>query len=517
MKNSKSLKIVTIFSLLFIYCISTFAQADIPRQTTAITYPENEVVNLQFRGTTRFPRMKGEAKIKRTAKNGTEIELSVSKMPRPFELGAGYATYVLWAVSPSGHADNLGEIKRRGFWEFDSSISVTTPLQNFALIITAEPHFLVRRPSRVVMLENLNPAAKSGRLIPVNKSVQYFGNSSDYFRDARTPEIAEIDYQKTPSTVLQAKQAVALARYAGADRDAREELQQAESLLQSADDAWRAGRPEAQVDISARQAISAAVKAEETAYIRKEARDKRNEKIQQDAELAKSENKVADVQRQMDDLRAELASEQRARELAERDAQNYNEQVKQLRAENNKLREDLFRARSESEDAKVRLARFEGERQVVDVQRERDARLVRLKSNVPVIIQSLKPFGEVRQTERGLILTLNDTYWTGARSNSIAANAENKLANLANVLSGNQDYRILIEAHTDNQGKAEDLQGLSESRAAAILERLTSGGVDSTRVESSGFGGNLPVAPNNTLANRGKNRRVEIVLIPSID
>jgi outer membrane protein OmpA-like peptidoglycan-associated protein len=517
MKNSISLKVVLIFSLLLIYASTAFAQADLPRQTTAITYPQNENVTVQFRGTTRFPRMKGEAKIKRTTRNITQIDLSVSKMPRPIELGAGYATYVLWAISPDGHADNLGEIKRRGFWEFDSKISVTSTLQSFALIVTAEPHFLVRRPSRVVMLENLNPSARSGRVIPVAKTVQFFGNSSDYFRDSRTPEIAEIDYQKTPSTVLQAQQALALARYAGADRDAREELQQAESLLQSADDGWRAGRPEDQIDITARQAISAAVKAEETAYVRRAAREKRNEKIQQDAELAKSENKVADAQRLVDDLRAELAAEQRSRELAERDAQNYNEQVKQLRAENAKLREDLFRARSESEDAKVRLARYEGERQVIDAQRERENRLVRLKANVPVLIQSLKPYGEVRQTERGLIVTLNDTYWTGARSNNVAAAAESKLANLANVLSANQDYKIMVEAHTDNQGTPADLQGLSESRAAAIMERLTNAGVEPTRVEATGFGASLPVAPNTTVANRGKNRRVEVVLIPSID
>ena len=94
--------------------------------------------------------MKGEGKIKRTNKNGTEIELSISKMPRPFELGAGYATYILWAISPDGQVDNLGEIKRRGFFEFDSKISVTTPLQTFALIVTAEPHFLVRRPSQAI-------------------------------------------------------------------------------------------------------------------------------------------------------------------------------------------------------------------------------------------------------------------------------------------------------------------------------------------------------------------------------
>jgi hypothetical protein len=240
---------------------TVFSQVDVPRRTTAITYPLDEQVFVQFRGTTRFPRMKGEAKVRRTGRNGSVIELSVSKMPRPFELGAGYATYVLWAISPDGQVDNLGEIKRRGFFEFDSKMNVTTPLQTFALIITAEPHFLVRRPSSAIMLENLSPYTTSGKVIATTPAVQYFGNASDYFKDARTPEIAEVDYSKTPSTILQGKQAVALARYAGADRDAPEELKEAETLLQNAEESWKAGRDEETVDITARRAISTAVKA----------------------------------------------------------------------------------------------------------------------------------------------------------------------------------------------------------------------------------------------------------------
>ena len=91
------------------------AQVDVARKTTAVTYPLDLVVMVQFRGTTRFPRMKGDAKIRRTGRNGTQVELSVSKMPRPFELGAGYATYVLWAISPDGQFDNMGEINAEGF------------------------------------------------------------------------------------------------------------------------------------------------------------------------------------------------------------------------------------------------------------------------------------------------------------------------------------------------------------------------------------------------------------------
>ncbi|MGB5014848.1 MAG: DUF4398 domain-containing protein, partial [Pyrinomonadaceae bacterium] len=309
----RSIARILFVSLLLAIGLSSAAigQVDVARRTTAVTYPLDEPVMLQFRGTTRFPRMKGEARIKRTSRNGTEVEVSVSKMPRPFELGAGYATYVLWAISPDGQVDNMGEIKRRGFFEFDSKISVTTPLQTFALIITAEPHFLVRRPSQTIMLENLNPYTLSGRAVATTSAVQYFGNSSDFFRDSRTPEIAELDYSRTPSTILQAKQAVALARFAGAERDATTELTEAETLLENAENAWKAGRQEESVDITARQSISAAVKAENTAAVRKEAREKRNEKTRADAEARQSEARFTDAQNRIDDLKAELARETR--------------------------------------------------------------------------------------------------------------------------------------------------------------------------------------------------------------
>jgi outer membrane protein OmpA-like peptidoglycan-associated protein len=516
MKKLKALNIIPLFSLLFLLTISAFAQIDVPRQTTAVTYPLDEVVLLQFRGTTRFPRMKGTAKIRRTSKNGTEIDLSVSKMPRPFELGAGYATYVLWAISPDGQVDNLGEIKRRGFFEFDSNISVTTRLQTFALIITAEPHFLVRRPSRAIMLENLNPYAASGRTLATTQVVQYFGNSSDYFNDARTPIIADLDYSKTPSTILQAKQALALAKFAGAQRDALSELQAAETLAQNAEKAWQAGRQEEEVDISARKAISAAVKAEDTAQARKEAREKRNEQTRQDEEIRKSEEKVTDAQNEVVELRNELARETRSRELAERDALNYSNQVKELRTENNDLREELRKAKAETEDAKVKLARLEGEKQAMTQQQEQTSRLNRLQANQAVLMQSLKRFGTVTKDERGIVLTLPETWWSGIRVNTFAPAAATKIDSLAEVLASNAEYKVMVESHTDDKGTADELQNLTQQRADAIAEKLMSAGVTQERIETKGFGATLPVVSNTTNANRAKNRRVQLILVPNI-
>ena len=388
MINKNALKFTTILSISLLLVLNSFAQVDVPRKTKAVTYPLNEDIILRFRGTTRFPRMKGVAKIKRTKKNGTEIRLSVSKMPRPFELGAGYATYMLWAISPTGQIDNLGEIKRRGFFEFDSKISVTTPLQTFALIITAEPHFLVNRPSQEIMLENLNPSSRSGRRIATTTSIQYFGNSSDYFRDARTPQIAEINYRRTPISILQAKQAIALAKYAGAERNARKELQQAQTFLNNAENGWKAGRGEEYVDIAARKAISSAVNAERTAVIRIDARDKRNQKLRQDAELRDAEDKYTRALRNIDDLKKSLADETRSRELSERDGENYLKQIRDLKTENRRLRKEAL-------DAKIKLATSEAKQRSYEAERERDKKLRRIEVNAPILMKSLNRFGNV--------------------------------------------------------------------------------------------------------------------------
>lgn len=512
-------KLAIIFTFLFLLTstgTAVFAQADLSRRTTAITYPLSERVTVQFRGTTRFPRMKGDATIRRTARNGTEINLSVSKMPRPFELGAGYATYVLWAISPEGQVDNLGEIKRRGFFEFDSRISVTTSLQTFSLIVTAEPHFLVRRPSSEIMLENLNPVAQSGRVISTVPSVQYFGNSSDYFRDSRTPEIAELDYSRTPSTILQAKQSVALARFAGAERDATEELREAEDLLKNAEDAWRAGRKEDEVDITARRAISTAVKAEANAFAHREAREKRNEQSRSDAEMRKIEDQVVDARNEIEDLKQQLASETRNRELSERDVATYNQQIRELRAENGRLREELGKAQVESANKTARLNAIENERREAQVQLQRQERYNQLQANEPAFLQSLRRFGTVSKNERGIIVTLPETYWAAPRTSNFAANIDARLGGLSELLNSNPDYRIAIESHTDAQGDVAELESLTEQRSRAIAERLSVYGVPNNRIETKGFGASLPIAPNNTNVNRAKNRRVQLVLSPAI-
>jgi outer membrane protein OmpA-like peptidoglycan-associated protein len=504
MKTLFTFKLVALVASVFALCASALAQVDVPRKTIAVTYPLDDAVTVHFRGTTRFPRMKGEAKVKRTTRSGTKIELSVDNMPRPFELGAGYATYVLWAISPTGQADNLGEIKRSGLFFINSKITVTTPLQTFAMIITAEPHFMVTRPSQAIMFENLNPVAQNGKPIGTTPAIQYFGNSSDYFRDPRTPEIAEVDYQKTPPAILQAKQAVALAKFAGAERDAPDELQEAETSLQNAINAFDAGRDSDTIDIAARRSIAAAVKAESTAGEHREAREKRNEKTRSDAEIRLAEGKYTDAQNQIADLRAELARETRNRELAERDAMNFSSQLKDLREENGRLREDLGRLRVEADTAKAQLAAIENEKVEAD-------KAAKQKVAESELMSALKAIGPTAKTDRGIVLMLPESIWTGVRASTLSAAGGKKVDAVAKLLAGAAEYRATVESYTDSSGSPDQAQTVTDSRANLIAQKFAEVGVEESRIFAKGYGSTVPAAPNTTAANRAKNRRVQIV------
>jgi len=512
MSKSYKLRFVVTMAMVLASVFAISAQVDVGRKTTAITYPLDDTVLVQFRGTTRFPRMKGNAKVKRTGRSGTRIELAIDNMPRPFELGAGYATYVVWAISPTGQADNLGEIKRSGLGFIDSKVTVTTPLQTFAIIITAEPHFLVSRPSQAIMLENLYPTTADGKRIGTTPSITYFGNSSDFFRDPRTPEIAEVDFAKTPPAILQAKQAVALARFAGAERDAAPELLEAETLLQNAENAWRAGRDFDTIAIAARKSITASVRAESMAFQRKEAREKRNEQTRVDAEIRAAENKFSSAQEEITELKGELAREIRNRELAERDALNYSNQLRELRDENGRLREELGRIRVEAEAAKAKLATAESEKQAIQQQRDNEARANKIKNDEAAMITALKAYGTVTKTERGIVLTLPENLWAGPRSTNFVPQADGKLTAIAEILVSNPDYRITVESHTDNSGAADQIQTLTDRRSYSVADKFTTIGVAEGRIVAKGLGASLPVAPNTTVANRAKNRRMQVIL-----
>ena len=505
--------LVFALSACLLFVSAVFAQTDVERKTVAITYPLDETVTVKFRGTTVLPRLKGEAKVKRAGRRGTRVEFSVEDLPRASELGGIYTTYVLWAISPDGRVDSLGEIKRSGSTFVDSKLDVTTPLQTFAMVLTAEPHFLMKVPSRMVVMENLPPQRANGSQVET-ADVRYIGNSSDYFRTARVPELADRDYRQTPVSILGARQAVNLAKYAGASAEAAQELRAAEDLLQEAEKTWRLQQPMAEVDMIARKATSAGARAEEIAVERRIARKNRDEIRRRDEAVRSAEQSADAAQREVAQLRSALEKEQRARELVERDLGVANDQLREKRVEVAQLRDEVQVLRSEGDAAKLKLARIEGEKQAETARLEAERRAAERRAAEATLKETLAKYGTLKETAAGFRLILPETIWTNARTATLSSASAAKLEPLAALLASNPDYQILIEAYTDSKGNEVTLQQLTQERARVLSDRFQSAGVDPMRIQANGMGASNPLAPNTTVAGQRKNRRVEITFTP---
>jgi outer membrane protein OmpA-like peptidoglycan-associated protein len=342
--------------------------------------------------------------------------------------------------------------------------------------------------------------------------VQYIGNSSDYFRDPRVPEIASTDFKEIPVSLLGARQAVNLARFAGGKQDAPQEMQTAEDDLLAAEKALRFGQPTAEVDVLARKATSSGARAEETAVARKAARLRREDIQRRDEALRSAERTAESAQQEIERLRGDLDREQRARELAERDAATANEQLREQRIEVSRLREELQSVRSEGEAAKINLARLEGAKRAEHERVAAERREQQRRAGEAALKQTLSKYGTIKETSKGLQLLIPESFWRGPRVADLVPAAAAKLEPLAALLAGNPDYQILIEVYTDSKGDEVSLQQLTQERARQLSDRFQAAGVDASRIQANGMGAANPLATNATLGGRARNRRTEITL-----
>jgi outer membrane protein OmpA-like peptidoglycan-associated protein len=518
-----------------------YAQTDQQRPSVAITYPLDQTVKVKLKGTTIQPRLEGDVEAKRTGRSGTRIKLSVRNLTRAAELGHIYTVYVLWAISPEGIMDNLGEIKRGGSALTESKLEVTSRLPTFALIVTAEPHSLVPRPSRVVIMENLRPVAPfAGEVATFN--LPFLGNSADEFRERTVPGLPTAeDYEKTPVSLLGARRALALARYAGAERWAANPFKDAQTKLYDAENAYAARVNEAEVDLDARSAIRLALRAEDEAKTAKNAFDARERERKSARELQTIEDKAESEKTRADNAEARLRELERELDQTknrllqvENDLDQAKSQVAFLRPENERLREENRRFATERDEAKSRADQLQGELNAAKAaappannggvnppnsgpgnggdagpparaEDDRRAAVAAFKAN-------LQQFGAVKETERGLMLTFGETIWGGAASRKLTAAASLQIDSLAALLAGNPEYQIFVESFTDNTGTAEALRKLTQDRAQFIADRFSFAGIDATRIIANGLGPARPIAPN-TAKTRAKNRRTEITFV----
>src|ERR1700687_3461912 len=213
--------------------VPIFRVTVVARTTKAINYRHRSgSTNIDFRGTPLMPDAKGEAAV--NSKQGRiEINARMEHLSPATKYGPEYLTYVLWAITPEGRPKNLGEVLLNGT---NSKMEVTTDLQTFGLIVTAEPYFAVTQPSDVVVMENFIRNDTQGTFEEIDAKYELL-QRGQYVLNVNPSELRPIPLDpKTPLELYEARNAVRIARWTRADRYAADTLQKAQVSLQNAED-----------------------------------------------------------------------------------------------------------------------------------------------------------------------------------------------------------------------------------------------------------------------------------------
>src|SRR6201999_2156314 len=188
--------------------------------------------HINFQGTSLLPGARGEAKVT-SERGGLHISAEFKGLTPANGFGPEYLTYVLWAISADGRPQNLGEVLPAGT---KNNIEVTTSLQSFGLIVTAEPYFSVSMPSDVVILQNVFSDKTQGVLEHVN--VHYSLLPRGLYADTEGSKSIlnpVTRNEHAPLELYEAHNAARIARKYGADKYAPDIMQSVATDLQNAD------------------------------------------------------------------------------------------------------------------------------------------------------------------------------------------------------------------------------------------------------------------------------------------
>jgi outer membrane protein OmpA-like peptidoglycan-associated protein len=500
------------------------------RTAKAISYRHRSgATKIDFRGTTLMPNAHGEAKVE--GKQGyIEIEVEFRNLSEANQFGVEYLTYVLWAITPEGRTSNLGEILRNGT---SSKLDVTTELQAFGLLVTAEPYFAVSRPSDVVVMENVVRSDTAGKIEVIDAKYELL-QRGQYEHLAKVLDLRV--NRKVPLELYEARNAIQIARSSGADRYATETFQKAEDNLKQAE-AYRARNAGSkQVTMTARQAVQIAEDARAIAVKRQDDELLAAERLAGAERESRAENGRAAAQSETDRVRREAAeARSRAKGEAARVKRDNDAQTAAAQAEADRLKQDndtrMAAAQAEAErlkrenDVQRAAAQTEADR----LKQENDAKMAAAQTGLDRAAQE-KSLAEAEKTElraklllqfntilqtrdtaRGLIVNMSDVLFDTAKF-SLRPEAREKLAKVAGIISGHPGLRLDVEGHTDNVGGDDYNQQLSEQRGSAVRDYLTQQGLQQDSVTTKGLGKTQPIATNDTAAGRQQNRRVELVI-----
>ena len=482
------------------------------RTTKAISYQHRSgSTKIGFAGTALIPGASGQASVE--GKQGyIRIEADFHNLPEATQFGAEYLTYVLWAVTPEGRTSNLGEILRSGN---SGKLNVTTELQAFGLIVTAEPYFAVSRPSDLVVMENVVRFDTAGKIQPIDAKYELL-KRGEYAHLANVLDL-QVN-RKVPLEMYEARNAIQIARASGADRYAADTFRKAESDMKEAEAYQARNAGSKPVTMTARQAVQSAEDARAIAV-----------KRQDDDILAAERQAGADKQLLAENGRAAAESEtervtreavaarSRAESEAARVKQGTEAQAAAALAEADRLKRDNDAQRvaslneadrlKQDSDAKLLAAKAELDR-AAQQQSRTDAEKTELRAKLLIQFNAIL---QTRDTARGLIVNMSDVLFDTGKF-TLRPEAREKLARVSGIVAGYPDLRLAVEGHTDSVGGDDYNQVLSEQRAGAVRDYLTQQGMPATSVSAKGFGKTQPVASNDTSGGRQQNRRVELVI-----
>jgi len=458
----------------------------VERSVDAVNYQyRSGPTRIDFRGTVLLADGKGDA-IVESRRGHTEIDARFSNLSAPTRFGREYLTYVLWAISPEGAPHSLGEAVPDG--SDHAHLRVTTDLQVFGLIVTAEPYSAVRQPSDVVVLENQVRPDTLGRVQPIQAKYElmprghYTWNVPDkQGNGAGGPKVSMERYEAVLER-YQAENAIGVARAANAAQYAPNTLAKAEQALS---EAQRLEASKANLSLAVQSAREAAQMAEDARTIA-ERRQQAEHLAQVQGEAAQAQQAKAQAEAaaqqaraEADAARAQAATERAARERAEAAAS-----ADRLRAEQNQIDRIQPTIAPAAEQPPSRQAS-------------------QTQSRIQ-LLERLNGVLATRDTPRGLVVTITDNGFDGPALRPAAAR---EVARVAGLLVSQPGLRVAVEGHTDSAG-----EDFSSRRAAEVRSTLVSTGLRASEVASQGFGKTRPLASNATAAGRTENRRVEIVI-----
>jgi outer membrane protein OmpA-like peptidoglycan-associated protein len=491
----------------------------VSRTIKAVNYHHRtSTTHIDFRGTALMPAARGQADVQ-SQMGSTKIQTELQHMTSANQFGPEYMTYVLWAITPEGRTMNLGEVVLEGD---HAKLLSTTDLQTFGLMVTAEPYFAVTQPSDVVVAENFIRNDTNGTIEQVDAKFQllqrgqYVLNRADY-------KPVKVN-GKGPLQLSEAENAVEIARLAGAEKYANDTFQKALVDLQNAEGFYNGkSRNRKESETNAREAAQMAEDARIITFRKMTEEQLANERAAAAAReaAAQQQRQAAEQQAQMEQQRrAQADAERQAAEQAKAAADQARAQADQARmlAEQAAQRASTERAAADAAKAAAiaqqQAAQADAERarqaaQLSDSQRQQaEAEKAQLRQR---LLQQLNNILETRETQRGLIVNINDVLFD-FNQYTLKPGAREKLAKVSGIILAYPGLKIQLEGHTDSVGSDDYNMKLSQQRADSVRTYLLSQGVPADSTTAIGLGKADPVANNDNAAGRQQNRRVDMVV-----